>query len=409
MFIKLNFTVDKTTLEAVALLHHIISNPSIVDIPTFSSSLDTLHVGLSSGFDAENSELIRTVDPDRVVSHLSKSTTTSRGVHTLQFDVYNNQSQKYYIQLNAALASSIRTFISDTLVGSQDLTTRSSVDLSSVNLRSTESGGDSVNLGTGSNSADTLDETSLNITASGDVTRCIWAYITNECFIYNLSLQTSTPSGWNTSYNTLTNAGPYIYSQYQNFDQFMRSENGIVPLMFTSHFRGGGFGMFTDWARIDNVLFTKPTTVTTSCPAFQILNGIDAYPQAVSTWPKLRSPFVSWGSGSRTNDQFALISASGGSATTSTTTRYGRVINTGAYHRYPSADRRSTGYAMLPLRWELSYYGLKGGNATAVGGMYIFNGEYVAGDLFNYNGKTYMIWPTNIGYTVRVGLAIPKE
>jgi hypothetical protein len=179
--------------------------------------------------------------------------------------------------------------------------------------------------------------------------------------------------------------------------------------MFTSHLRGGGFGIGADWNRIDNVLFTKPTTVDAASPAFQILNGIDAYPQAVSTWPKLRSPYVSWGSGSRTNDLGSLTSQAAGSTTSITVIRFGRVINTGAFNRYPSADRKSTGYAMLPLRWELSYYGLKGGNATAIGGMYIFNGEYVAGDLFNYNGKTYMIWPTSIGYTSRVGLAIPKE
>jgi hypothetical protein len=189
----------------------------------------------------------------------------------------------------------------------------------------------------------------------------------------------------------------------------MRSENDIVPLMFTSLQRTGGFGIAADWDRVDNVIFPKPGTVDAATPAFQILNGIDAYPQAVSNWPTLRAPYVNWGSGSRTNDRFALTTEAIGGTTNVGSARCGRVIHTNAYHRYPSADRKSTGYAMLPLRWESSYYSLRGGNATAVGGMYIFNGEYVAGDLFNYNGKTYMIWPTAIGYINRVGLAIPKE
>jgi hypothetical protein len=408
MFIKLNFTTGKTSLQALACLHHIISNPSIVDIPSFTTSFDTLQSGLTNGFDAENSELIRTVDPDRVVSQLFKTTTASIGTQTLQFDVHNQQDRKYYIQLSTT-SDTLACRISNRLTGSQDLSTRSSVDLSTVNLASTTAGGDTVNLTTGTSSADTFAESLFTIATSANTIRCIWAYITNECFIFNFTQGTSTPSGWNTTYNINTNSGPYIFSQYQNFDQFMRSENDIVPLMFTSLQRTGGFGIASDWDRIDNVLFPKPSTADAATPAFQILNGIDAYPQAVSTWPTLRAPYVNWGSGSRTNDRFALTAEALGSATATGTPRYGRVIHTTAYHRYTSADRKSTGYAMLPLRWELSYYNLRGGNATAIGGMYIFNGEYVAGDLFNYNGKTYMIWPTAAGYTSRVGLAIPKE
>jgi hypothetical protein len=89
--------------------------------------------------------------------------------------------------------------------------------------------------------------------------------------------------------------------------------------------------------------------------------------------------------------------------------RYGRVLNTTTLTRYPSADRYGTGFAMLPLRWELSWYNLRGGNASALGGFYMFNGDYVSGDQFNFNGKTYMIWPTTNGFSSRVGLAIPKE
>jgi hypothetical protein len=408
MFIKLNFTTNKTSLQALACLHHIISNPSIVDIPSFTASFNTLQSGLRSGFDPENSELIRTVDPDRVVSQLSKTTSAWVGNQTLQFDVHNQQDRKYYIQLSTT-SDTLSCRISNRLNGSQDLSTPSSVDLSTVNLASTTAGGDNVTFLTGTNSADTLAEVLINIATNAAAIRCIWAYITNECFIFNFTQGTSTPSGWNTTYNINTNSGPYIFSQYQNFDQFMRSENGIVPLMFTSLLRGGGFGINSEWNQINNVLFTKPTTVNASSTAFQILNGIDAYPQAVSTWPYLMSPYVSWGSGSRTNEQFALTTEFLGSTNNISSSRVGRVIHTSSYHRYTSADRKSTGYAMLPLRWELSYYGLKGGNATAIGGMYIFNGEYVAGDLFNYNGKTYMIWPTAVGYTSRVGLAIPKE
>jgi hypothetical protein len=408
MFIKLNFTSNKNAAQALGLLHHIITNPTITNVETFNSTLSSLHSGIYTGFDAGNSEIIRTVNPDRVVSQLQKTATANNVIQTLQFDFFNSLNKKYYLQISSPDGTVINIRISDTIGGSQDLSTRTSFDLG-TSVSGTSSGGDTVTFTNSVNSADTLAETLLNAGSSTAAIRCIWAYITNDCFIFTFTQQNSTPAGWGTSYGSTNSTGPYIFSQYQPFDQYMKPENGIAPLMFTSLLRGGGFGTIADWDFANNTLFTKPTTANPSSPAFQILNGIDAYPAATSTWPKLRAPYVSWGSGSRTNEQFALSAEALGSTTTIGTARYGRVFNTAVYYRYPSADRKTTGFSMMPLRWELSYYSLRGGNATARGGMYIFNGEYVAGDLFNYNGKTYMIWPTAAGYTARIGLAIPKE
>jgi hypothetical protein len=51
-----------------------------------------------------------------------------------------------------------------------------------------------------------------------------------------------------------------------------------------------------------------------------------------------------------------------------------------------------------------------GGDISAQSGFYIFNGEYAPGDTFTYSGKTFILWPTNLGpVTSRLAIAVPKE
>ena len=50
-----------------------------------------------------------------------------------------------------------------------------------------------------------------------------------------------------------------------------------------------------------------------------------------------------------------------------------------------------------------------GGNISDIGDFYLFNGDYFPGDEFSYNNRTYVIFPVGLGYTTRLGLAIPKE
>jgi len=183
----------------------------------------------------------------------------------------------------------------------------------------------------------------------------------------------------------------------------------VIPLMFSNISRttkGMGFGNTgtADWDRAENVNITAQTDT-----AFRVFNFIDAHPQVGTSWPLTSFPSVNWGSGSRTTEIAALTTKSVLDVSTPTSTQIPRLIHTTAQTRYPSTDLRTVGYGMLPLRWRNSYRFNRGGNATDRGGFYIFNGEYFPGDTFTHGGKTYMIWPTYVGYTQRVGVAVPKE
>lgn len=407
MFIKLNFSSTKSIGQVHHLMHHIVENPSIVDVPSFVASAAPLFTGGTyTGFDPATSEIIRTNSPTTVVSRISKIGSANIGSQALQFVVQSMPSMRYYMQF-AFDAGSITYRMTDTITGGSDITTRSNL-AESANWASTDSGGLAVSLSTSStNLADIFD--GVNSTHNTSNIRTAWFYITDTCFISAFTLTNGFVNGWPTSYGTSNLHGPMIFSQYQPFDAFMIPENGIVPVMLTTTFRGGGFNLNNDISQITNVLFTKPTSTNGSSPPFQILNGVDATPLASSSWPRLRSPIVSWGSGSRTNDQFPLVSEALGSTTSLSVARYGRVLNTTVGVRYPSNNRLSTGNALLPLRWESSWHNLRGGNASALGGFYLFNGDYVAGDEFIFNDKRYMIWPTQTGFAQRVGIAIPKE
>lgn len=407
MFIKLNFSTTKSAGQVHHLLHYLLQNPSITNVSQFvAAATPVFNSTTMSGFDAGTSEIIRTVNPVRTLSHMRKGTSAEIGAHTLEFSLQSLPSKKYYIQTSFDSSSAATFRISDAITGTTPFADRTSAP-TTVNWASTDTGGDAISLITSPILADSLDA-AIAVHSVFNV-RTAWFYITDQCFILAYTLANGFTTGWPTSFGTSNIMGPLIFSQYQPFDAFMRPENNIVPVMFTSLFRGGGFNLASDISQIQNVLFTKPGTATASSTSFQILNGVDATPLAASSWTRLRSPVVSWGSGSRTNDQFALTAEALGSTTAIATPRYGRVLNTTTLTRYTSADRYGTGFAMLPLRWELSWYNLRGGNASALGEFYMFNGDYVSGDQFNFNGKTYMIWPTTNGFSQRVGLAVPKE
>ena len=139
------------------------------------------------------------------------------------------------------------------------------------------------------------------------------------------------------------------------------------------------------------------------------MNCVNAYPTTGSSFPIVVTPTVNWGIGSRYSDTAALNTKDNGAVTTITGVTYGAAIFNTVSTRYPSADLKTQTYGMLPLTWRHLYYYNAGGDASAQGNFYIFNGDYFPGDEYSYGGKTYKIIPTFIGYSQRVGIAIPKE
>ena len=128
-----------------------------------------------------------------------------------------------------------------------------------------------------------------------------------------------------------------------------------------------------------------------------------------TSWPRDSFQIVNWGVGSRTNYAVALNARVLGTQSSTTASTYGAVIHTLAATRFVSQDLKSTTFAISPFCWNKTSYNAYGGNLSARGGFYIYNGEYFPGDEFTYGGKTYIIWPAYQGYSDRVGLAIPKE
>lgn len=250
--------------------------------------------------------------------------------------------------------------------------------------------------------------------------RTFWAYITNDCFVWCATHANSFNLGFGGSSDysdALKFSGPFIFSQYKRFDYHNLSTNGVVPLMFTN-FRGATFGFgyrstanTYDWSVIDNVNATTKTI-----QSFRVFNLVNALPTIGNSWPLVNFPIVNWGTGNRFNDIAALNTELASAISSPNGASYGKVIFNDANVRFPSSDLKETGYAMLPLRWRNSVLGnYGGGDASAQGGFYIFNGEYFPGDEYVYDAgdsttpKTYMIWPHWRGFEQRVGLAIPKE
>jgi hypothetical protein len=420
MFVKLNFSADTSFQTVRQIINGIINDQSITNIPSLVTAASSWASGIVATLDYSTSEIIRTVNPTTVKSHFADESTSSTqgmlGVWTLEFQVYDAPSRKYYISFNNAVtadSASTRDVSSITvgntiLSGSMDSNNASmAVDLNV----SANASGTPVRLSSTA-PAQLLTNTHYSVASPNNYAniRTFWMYLTNDCLIVASTHGASSNLGFNVTYSDSSKySGPWIFSQYTRYDYHNTNANGVIPLMFSNISRttkGMGFGNTgtADWDRGENVNITAQTDT-----AFRVFNIIDAHPQVGTSWPLLSFPSVNWGSGSRLTDVAALSVQTLPDLSTSATGQAPRIIHTTSQTRYPSTDLRTLGYGLLPLRWGNYYRFNRGGNATDRGGFYIYNGEYFPGDQFTHGGKTYMIWPTWIGYTGRVGLAVPKE
>lgn len=421
MFLKLNFTVDKDFSKIRQIVNAIINDTSINSIAVLPTAAASWNATVMAGLDYTNSEIIRTVEPTTVKSHYARENSGyTMSSWTLEFQVYDAPSRKYYINFaNLTASSSSSNTNATTHVGNTILSgsmNSGQFDMTKDSGLEAAAGVSGVPVRLSSTTPAQLLTSGVNFTSSGTNNysnfRTFWMYLTNDCLIMASTHGASSNLGFNASYNSAAAySGPWIFSQYQRYDYHNTNSNGVIPLMFTNisrTIRGGGFGTgdgtTPDWDRPENVNVTDSLAT-----AFRVFNFIDAHPQVGTSWPLTSFPSVNWGSGSRTTEIAALTVKSAIHVGTPHTPQIPRLIHTTAQTRYPSTDLRTVGYGMLPLRWRNSYRFNRGGNATDRGGFYIFNGEYFPGDTFTHGGKTYMIWPTYFGYTARVGVAVPKE
>jgi hypothetical protein len=244
-----------------------------------------------------------------------------------------------------------------------------------------------------------------NGTAPATQIRTFWMHITDKGMIWSTTNSTSYTGGWGPTYNNnLIQSGPFIYGQYTRYDSFNRDSNGIIPVMFSPPRAGfGGFGNSGDYK--STVLNTQ-----TSATPLRVYNMVEAGAQAGSSWPLVYFPQVATTIGGQSLSSRLNGSTAPESRDTNAGNRaWGKVVTIAAAERYPSADLRSTGYAVLPLGWENLIRGNFGGNMSEQFEVYVFNGDFQPGDIFGLNGKDYMIWPVYFGFADRVGLAVPME
>ena len=417
MYIKLNFTSDKLLNHCFRIVNEIINTSAITSIATLQSNSSSWWSTLLSGLDTTNSEIIRTGTgvtglTSNTVSRFAKNgsgtTYTDEHAWTLEFSRYDDTTKKYYVQhVGSTEGSYLSTVRLADGLSSGTLSSLTSMAIAQAGTVNTTNG----TVPTFNSSLYTTPSSSAAGNGTGFSTvRSFFAYISDTALVWCASTTTNTTYniGFGNTYSDSSKfIGPFIFSQYTRFDYTNTNNNGITPLMFTNMSRGNGIGFggaTADWTSVENTQYNT----TSNAIAFRVFNLVNSYPTTGASFPVISQPYVNWGVGSRYSDYAGLTASANGGATLANPT-YGPVIFTTVSTRFPSADLKSQTFGMLPVSWRHLYYYNAGGDASAKGGWYVFNGDYFPGDEFSYGGKTYKILPTWTGYSNRVGIAIPKE
>lgn len=411
MFIKLSFTANTRLTIPLRILNDIINNNTITSVSTLQSRFTSgsYDATLKANFDATNSLIIRTVDPTNTKSNFSMPDIPYNGYFkfTTEQPVYDASGSKIYTQIstNGTLGTSTYFDIGTAITGGTIASTSTALTVSDV-LNSGAATGTALTMG-GNNYGN---NTAYNLVAGSgyDNVRTFWAYITDKCFFWAVTNGTSYNSGWGSTYADATKfGGPFFATQYTRYDYHNNDSNGIYPVLYTSQRGGGvGYGTTNDLTTVQNLAYTSAASTL----PLRVHSMVSALPQVGTAWPKIYNQAVHMTIAGRTSGYVGLNQIQNlGTATSSSVSSYAGGFSSAASTRYPNATLTATGFGLMPFGWEANLYGNHGGNATDQSGVYIFNGDYVPGDTFTYNNKVYMIWPMYVGYSNRIGFAVPME
>jgi hypothetical protein len=415
MLVKLNYTSDTNWKAGFRILNQIIGDATIVSTSTLQSSLVSGSASsfLTTGLDYVNCDVKRITTLTNTISHFSQPTSGwNSGEFTIRQTVYDTTSTYFYYQIYDASSAGTTAY-------TQAVQRHGPGPLNTGNMTTGQTpltAAQSVAAGTAVTLNNTLtgyygwSATPFVQSAAGmDQVRCFWFYVTDTCFLWALTLASSSPLGFATTYSNGTNyCGPWYIGQYTRYDYFNTAGNGVIPYLMTNDkgVNSQGFGVSSDWDSAHNISY-GPHGASPN-PPFMVYNLVNALPKVGTSWPLLAAQQVNWGVGSRYDEVYGLT-ASGTNNGTRGSAASNPTLFTTVSTRFPSADLASTGFAMLPILWRCSNYGNTGGNTSAQTGVYLFNGDYFPGDEYTYNGITYKIWPVFAGYTNRIGLAVPKQ
>jgi hypothetical protein len=409
MFIKLSFSSDQTSQSVFRILADIINTPSVDSASALSARMisASYHPDLTTGYVEADSEIIRTVGLTTTKAHIASFATTPAPKYqfTLEFKSYDAE-QYYYVQARETGSGGSSVIRLGTGLSGGDMNSAQR-PLTVANSAASDYGTDLTP--TGANAYTTAGGRGWTTSANFNKFRTVWVYITDKCIMLAFTFTNSFRSGFPSSLNSAASyGGPFVYSQYTRYDYHNNASNGIVPLFLTNPTAGAagsGFGSAaTEWTQIWN----SSTTAFPLTTPYTIYNAVSAASQVGSNWSVISTPNIIHGAGNRFCDAVALASTALNTSSGVGLSK-GLIFNTTVGARYPSADLKSVGFAMHPITWRNNFIGAAGGNVSAQGGIYWFNGDYFPGDEFTYNAKTYKIFAPFVNFSDRIGLAVPKE
>jgi len=474
MFIKLQYTANKNINTIFRTVADIVNTSSVTSVAALRSreTSASYHASILANFDDSNSEIIRTVDPNRVQGHFYKPATANHYRATFRFPVHDagatftgeisgttltvSSVASGVVAIGQEIVSAgttegtritghlagnrggvgTYTVSASQTVSSQSMTTERPYYLQFIGAATTVemdwSMGDSITGGTMTSSQLGLDRIENETVAGGTLltlgngysltpdvlasantapatsVRTFWMYITNKGMIWSTTNSTSYSNGWGPTYNSAL-----VQSGPWMFAQYTRydhfnTDNNGVIPVMFTVPRITGTGF---GRQLDYTQINQPNYSSNSANVpFKIYNMIEAEPQAGSNWPTTYFPNVAYTINSQSNGYRVLNTRPAiNTSAAAATTQYGKAITTAVAERYTSSDLLTTGFSLSPIGWEFLFKGNHGGNMSDQSGFYIFNGDYQPGDTFGLNNKTWMVWPVFHGYADRIGIAVPKE
>lgn len=399
MLIKLNYTTNKSPYLIFRVITDIINTSSIDSISALQARATSAGYdsSLLSNLDATNSYIYRTTNLSTTSAHYSGNTYAKSFTCTLEFSVYDSVNTKYYVNFNSDGTSLVTQNVGGSITGGT---------MSSSQMPVTAP--DNVNsyLGTVLTVATNNDSYTWSTMA---FPYCFWLYITDSGMVSCLSGGSGPfTTGFPSTYSSSTGfTGAQVVSQYIRADYWNTASNNVIPLIYMTQRSGGGLGRGTyDFS--SNYHNTEYTTSSTERQAFKVYQYLtNNGPTTSTSYPFAYNKVVSLTVDERASCEVPLT----GSSTTAigNNLNYQLLLSTTVGHTIPNATLTGTSFGQHNLGWSLSYlYTTIGGSITDRIGIYIFNGDFTAGDEYTANGITYVIWPLWTGSSSRIGISIPK-
>lgn len=413
MYIKLNFNSAITAKGMWRLLTDIVNTSSVTSVAQLQARATAAGYNGALGvsvLDADNSEIIRTVDPVNTQMHIHTAGNEDYSFTcTIQQRVHDDPTTYYYGQMlssrenNGNDQDQARFNVGTAATGGGNIAAQPQLSPSLAN--NDDYRGTNVAL-----AGQVYNGTNYHHhdgPALGTNIQSIKAYITDECFVWSVYGGAVGSSGYGTTFNNGNNySGMWGMMQYRRYDHFNNPGNGIIPMCWVQDMDDlarCGFGRNEHWVNTVNT----NSTLTTRAP-FRAMNIVNANHRIGSSYPIEYFPHVAHMIGMRSYEQqdadYENRDASGINDVS-----VSKVIDSRANYRHPNSNLNANGYGLFPLGWTNTTKGNMGGNFTDLNNIYIFNGEYQPGDEIAIGEKVYSLWPGYVGYTNRFAIAIPKE